>query len=159
MSEKRKCCVCGKEYEWCMKCNSNKPGESWKFLYHDKNCLQIANILRLYRGKAISKDEAKSKMDEYSESITMALKYDSIMAKEVQEIYNSNKNKSEEIADDNKDDVIEENKFDDQTIKKTTVKQTTSIKKQTAIKKYSTTGQSETKPGKHGVYKDKNLKK
>ena len=87
MAEKRKCFMCGKEYEFCPNCADKGNEEPWKFLYHDVKCMQVSKIWYAYRGHEISKDEAKTQMDEYPDVIAMILKNDSIPAKEIKDIY------------------------------------------------------------------------
>lgn len=59
MSHERKCLMCGKSYRYCSHCNDFDPTETWKYLYHDKKCMDIANIWYAYRGKEISQEKAK----------------------------------------------------------------------------------------------------
>ena len=86
MAEKRKCFMCGTEYEYCSNCADGRD-KPWKFLYHDENCLAVSNIWYAYRGHEISKEEAKTQMDEYPEAVAKILKNDSTPAKEIKDIY------------------------------------------------------------------------
>ena len=88
MSVKRTCFMCGTEYEWCNTCHDFDATETWKYLYHDRNCLEVSKIWYSYRGGEISKDEAKKRMDKYPETIAAILEYTSIPAVEIKEIYN-----------------------------------------------------------------------
>ena len=83
----RHCLCCGKTYTYCSHCNDFDPTESWKYLYHDKNCMAIANIWYAYRGNEISKEEAKEQMSQYKPNIDEVLKYTSIAAKEIRDIF------------------------------------------------------------------------
>lgn len=61
MSKVRSCCVCGKQYEYCPTCNHDP---SWKMLYDTETCKEIMNIISGYNMNIISKDAAKSKIDD-----------------------------------------------------------------------------------------------
>lgn len=87
MANIRKCMMCGKKYEWCINCGDRHPEETWRYLYHDENCMKISNIWYAYRGKEISKEEAKKQMDKYQDNINDILKNDSIPAMEIRDIY------------------------------------------------------------------------
>lgn len=87
MAHERKCMMCGTEYKYCSHCNDFDPTESWKYLYHDKKCKAIANIWYAYRGNEISKEEAKARMSEYKPNIDAVLKYTSIAANEIRDIF------------------------------------------------------------------------
>ena len=87
MSQERKCFACGLRYRWCNTCHDYDPKESWKYLYHDKDCLEISRIWYAYRGNEITKEEAKRRMDQYPETIEMILINDSVMANEIKDIY------------------------------------------------------------------------
>ena len=94
MTEKRKCFICGKEYEYCPNC-SNAGEQPWKFLYHDEKCVDISNIWYAYRGKEITKDEAKTKMSAIKPNIDDALKHNSVAANEIKEIFGIKEEKPE----------------------------------------------------------------
>jgi len=83
----RTCMCCGKKYEYCSHCNDFDPTETWKYLYHDKKCMGIAEVWYAYRGKEITKEEAKARMSEFKPNIDDVLKYNSIAAKEIREIF------------------------------------------------------------------------
>lgn len=87
MAVKRTCFMCGAEYEWCNTCHDFDATETWKYLYHDKNCLDISKIWYAYRGGEISKDEAKKRMDKYPETIVAILENTSVPANEIKNIY------------------------------------------------------------------------
>lgn len=104
MKKERKCFMCGSHYEWCNTCHDFDPTETWKYLYHDENCLEISRIWYAYRGNEISKAEARKQMDQFPENIAMILEYDSVPAKEIKEIYGVSKKEEPQIEI----DVIEE---------------------------------------------------
>lgn len=58
---KRTCTVCGKEYEFCPDCREYALQPSWKNIYHDENCREIAHILTAV-GRTITAEEAKEKI-------------------------------------------------------------------------------------------------
>ena len=87
MAHERKCMMCGEQYSYCSHCNSFDPKETWKYLYHDKTCMEISNIWYAYRGKEISKEEAREKMSALKPNIDNVLKYTSIAAREIREIF------------------------------------------------------------------------
>lgn len=104
MNKNRVCFMCGSPYEWCNTCHDFDPTETWKYLYHDENCLAISRIWYAYRGNEISKEEARQQMDQFSENIAMILENDSVPAKEIQEIYNVSVKEEPQVEI----DVIEE---------------------------------------------------
>ena len=58
---RRTCTVCGKEYEFCPDCREYALQPSWKNIYHDENCREIAHILTAV-GRTITVEEAKEKI-------------------------------------------------------------------------------------------------
>lgn len=59
----RTCCVCHKEYSFCL-CNPedrNKP--TWYFAYCSENCKDIYTVTSDYENGNISADEAKTQLD------------------------------------------------------------------------------------------------
>lgn len=60
----RKCIVCGKEYEYCNRCNSHANMPTWMALYHDDNCRSIMNIATEYMAGNLTKADAKSQLDD-----------------------------------------------------------------------------------------------
>ena len=99
MAVKRTCFMCGTEYEWCNTCHDFDATETWKYLYHDKECLDISKIWYAYRGNEISKEEARKRMDKYPNMIALILENDSNPANEIKEIYNVPKQKLTEETD------------------------------------------------------------
>ncbi len=86
-SKERTCLMCGTKYQWCIHCKDTRPDEGWRFLYHDEKCRDMSEIWYAYRGKEISKAEAKEKMSALKPNIDDVLKYTSIAAKEIREIF------------------------------------------------------------------------
>ena len=139
MSVKRKCFMCGQEFEYCPSCRDNKPDEHWRFLYHDEKCLDISKIWYAYRGNEISKKRAMEGMKKIKPNIDAVLSYDSVAANEIKDIFGikqktedpvdvinetSNEEKPDIVASDKKQDmpyVLETDvsvESDEQTIKK-----------------------------------------
>ena len=58
---RRICTVCGKEYEFCPDCREYALQPSWKNIYHDENCREIAHILTAV-GRTITAEEAREKI-------------------------------------------------------------------------------------------------
>lgn len=139
MAHERKCMMCGQNYKFCSHCNDFDPTESWKYLYHDKKCMDIANIWYAYRGKEISKDVAKEQMSQIKPNIDEVLKYDSLAAKEIKEIFDIKAEPDKADVDlDEKESVasfVDEQK-DGQYIKKNNVKENDYSKKNYNNKKY-----------------------
>ena len=108
MAHERKCMMCGTEYQYCSHCNDFDPSESWKYLYHDKKCMAIANIWYAYRGKEISKEEAKARMSEYKPNIDAVLKYTSIAANEIRDIFDIKEEVPTLENEEQKEEIIEE---------------------------------------------------
>lgn len=114
MATKRKCFMCGATYEWCNTCHDFDPTETWKYLYHDKDCLAISKIWYAYRGDEISKDEAKKQMDKYHNNIAMILQNDSVPAEEIKEIYGVNKKEEAPMEIDIEEDATQDMEVQDQ---------------------------------------------
>lgn len=60
MANKRQCWICGKEYEYCYKCNKLN---SWKLTACSRTHFQIVNILDEYRGGVLSPEQAVEKFN------------------------------------------------------------------------------------------------
>ena len=87
MAHERTCMMCGEKYQYCSHCDEYDARETWKYLYHDKNCMAIGNIWYAYRGKEITKDQAKEQMNEYKENLEKIFKHHSIAADEIRDIF------------------------------------------------------------------------
>jgi len=111
MAHERRCMMCGTEYKYCSHCNNYDPKETWKYLYHDEKCLAISNIWYKYRGNEITKEEARAQMSEYKPNIDNVLKYTSIAANEIREIFDI---KEEEPVTEEKQ--VEEQKVEEQKV-------------------------------------------
>ena len=120
----RRCWMCGQHYFWCNTCHDFNPEETWKYLYHDENCLEVSKIWYAYRGNEITAEEAKKQMDQYPETIEMIMENDSVPAKEIQAIYKMFESKQVEEP---KVEVVEEQVA---TEEQPQVKQQTTAKKE-----------------------------
>lgn len=64
MAGKRKCIVCGAEYDYCPNCNNEQP--RWRFLFDTKNCNDIWEVFNDYRTgqmNATQADKALKQLD------------------------------------------------------------------------------------------------
>lgn len=87
MAHERTCMMCGEKYKYCSHCDEYNSNETWRYLYHDKNCMAIGNIWYAYRGKEITKEQAKKQMNEYKENLEKIFKHHSIAANEIRDIF------------------------------------------------------------------------
>lgn len=89
----RRCIVCGEQYEFCPNCGSaEKAKATWKTIYHDEKCMEISMTMRKLRGMEISEEEAKRIIKKYPANLAAILENDkSLLAKEIQELYYSDK--------------------------------------------------------------------
>ena len=87
MAHERTCMMCGEKYQYCSHCDEYDSTETWKYLYHDKDCMAIGNIWYAYRGKEITKEQAKEQMNEYRKNLEKVFKHHSIAADEIREIF------------------------------------------------------------------------
>ena len=108
MAKKRKCMLCGTEYEYCGHCRGDNPELTWKYLFDDEECLGISQIWYTYRGKEITKDVAKKQFEEHSKKLALICKNDSKAAEEIKAIVDfKEKVESEKKAEEKVDEVIE----------------------------------------------------
>ena len=115
MRDERTCIVCGKKYSYCPHCKSNQASEQWRYLFHDEKCMDIANTLYAYRGSEITKDEARKRMEKNSPNIDDALKYNSLTANSIKDIFGIKEeveNIEETNVQDTKPEVQEEPKVE-----------------------------------------------
>lgn len=92
----RKCIVCGKEYEYCNRCNSHANMPAWMSLYHDNNCRNIMNIATEYMAGNLTKADAKSQLDNCD--LSNKKNFKESVAKAVNEICATNKTAKADIA-------------------------------------------------------------
>ena len=90
MAKERTCMMCGRHYQFCRHCKEYEHEPRWKYLYHDEKCKAIGDLWYAYRGNEISKSEAKKAMSAFKPNINDVLRYTSIAANEIREIFASN---------------------------------------------------------------------
>lgn len=95
-TKKRKCIVCGKEYEYCNNCRAHVTFPAWKAIYHDENCKKIMGIATEYMAGNITKGVAKSKLENCDLSDKKSFKESVLNA--INEIYASKKSAKSEVV-------------------------------------------------------------
>jgi len=115
MAKERTCFCCMTKYEYCHSCKDYNPVETWRYLYHDQNCKMIGDIWFAYRGKEISKEDARAALKSFD--LSKILKSGSPVVPELKEILGIDleepKNeevKGEKINVDEEPSVVEEDK-------------------------------------------------
>ena len=110
----RMCCVCHKEYSFCL-CNpEDRLKPTWHFAYCSENCKDIYNITSSFENGRLSDIDAKAKLekldlnekDNFGESYQKSI--DSIMKAKAQVI--KKENKKTEVKSVKKDIVTKANK-------------------------------------------------
>ena len=104
MAKERVCMMCGRHYKFCKHCREYEHEPGWKYLYHDEKCKAIGDLWYAYRGNEISKAEAKKAMSTFKPNIDDVLKYTTIAANEIREIFDVKEDsvveeKTQEAAD------------------------------------------------------------
>ena len=122
MAITRKCMLCGTESKFCPSCGNKQPDQPWKMVFHDEKCLAISEVWLAYRGKQISKEEARERISKYPENLELILKNDSLAANEIKAIFDVQKadnkisdntiEESEEIIESNSESIVENDKTD-----------------------------------------------
>lgn len=59
----RTCCVCHKEYSFCLCRPEDRNKEPWHFVYCSENCRDIYNITSSFENGRLSDVEAKEKLE------------------------------------------------------------------------------------------------
>jgi len=107
MARTRICMICGRNYEFCHHCKEFQKEPGWKYLYHDEKCKKIGDLWYAYRGKEISKEEARKLMGNLKPNINDALKYTgTIASNEIREIFDVKEEDS--IAETSAAEVVKE---------------------------------------------------
>ena len=110
----RMCCVCHKEYSFCL-CNpEDRLKPTWHFAYCSENCKDIYNITSSFENGRLSDIDAKAKLekldlnekDNFGESYQKSI--DSIMKAKAQVI--KKENKKTEVKSVKKDIITKANK-------------------------------------------------
>ncbi len=121
MAKERRCFVCLKTYTYCPNCQGYDPAETWKFLVHDKTCLELYNLWQSYRGGEISKDDAATVLKSFD--LTNILASGSPVVDVFKEILDiKDTPKIEEVLDEPKVETKVENKKEDVKTEEKTVK-------------------------------------
>ncbi len=55
---KRKCIVCGAEYDYCRRCSQDKAKETWRNLYDTVDCMKLFNVCSAFKNNKMSKEDA-----------------------------------------------------------------------------------------------------
>ena len=108
---RRICTVCGKEYEFCPDCREYALQPSWKNIYHDENCREIAHILTAV-GRTITAEEAKEKIAKCD--LTNKDNFNEVWRKPLFELLEINE-KVEEPKAEEKIEKVEEIKIEEKT--------------------------------------------
>lgn len=82
----RKCIICGERYVYCPTCRDSRPDEPWRNIYDSEDCMAVANIWYAYRGKEISKEDAKKKIEQYPAVLEKVFKLSTVAAIEIKAI-------------------------------------------------------------------------
>lgn len=82
----RKCIICAEKYSYCMNCRDSRPAETWRNVYDNAECKDVADAWYAYRGHEISKADAKKLIERHPSVLEKVFKLDSIPAKEIKAI-------------------------------------------------------------------------
>lgn len=105
-NKKRKCIVCGKEYDYCNNCRQYKHLPAWMALYHDENCRNIMNIATEYMAGNMTKETAKLELDACDLSGKKSFKESVLKAvNEIQATKKAFKNEAAKETDDKTDAI------------------------------------------------------
>lgn len=110
MAHERTCMICGDQYKYCPTCKEYNPNEPWRMLFHDEDCLKISKIWYAYRGREITKEQAKNRMGKYPDRLQKIFTNDSIAAKEIKDIFDIVEKKVEEQVKEQAAETVEETK-------------------------------------------------
>lgn len=58
----RKCLLCQKEYKYCPYCAEDAYKPKWMFLFHDKNCSEIFDVLQRHEQEFYTDEEAINRL-------------------------------------------------------------------------------------------------
>ena len=87
MAHERTCFVCKTKYQYCAHgCRDYNPNEPWRYLFHDYKCRDIYEIWQQYRGKEITKEQAKELLSAF-EGIDEIIASNSPVTSEIKEIF------------------------------------------------------------------------
>lgn len=60
----RECYLCGEKYSYCPTCSQDKNKPSWMAEFHSENCKNIFDIATRFNLQLLTKEEAKSAMEQ-----------------------------------------------------------------------------------------------
>ena len=60
----RECYLCGEKYSYCPTCSQDKMKPSWMAEFHSENCKNIFDIATRFNLQLLTKEEAKSAMEQ-----------------------------------------------------------------------------------------------
>lgn len=82
----KKCIICGDEYRYCVNCRDNRPYEYWRNIYCSEGCKSIGELWYAYRGKEVSKRDAKVLMERHKDILDKVFALDTAVSKEIKDI-------------------------------------------------------------------------
>ena len=59
----RECYLCSQKYEYCPSCSQDKMKPSWMTDFHEENCVKIFEICTRFNMNLMSKENAKSALN------------------------------------------------------------------------------------------------
>ena len=85
----RTCVICGKRYHYCQNCGNHKEIQTWKNIYHDEACMELAKIWHEYRdlNTGMSKEKARKMMEQYPDNLAAVLQNPSKIGDEFRQIF------------------------------------------------------------------------
>ena len=88
MKKMSTCILCGTQYPvFCPTCRDANPTDTWKYLYDDKECVELSQIWYAYRGNEISAEKARTEFRKHKAKLEDILKNNSIAALEIRAIF------------------------------------------------------------------------
>lgn len=104
--DERKCFCCEKIYHYCGHgCKDDNPNEPWRFLFHDENCKKVYELWQAYRGKEITEDSLREKLN--SMNIKAILASNSMISQDFKKILDEKKEvKKAPVTKKKKDDDL-----------------------------------------------------
>lgn len=64
MARTRECYLCGTKYSYCPSCSQDKHKPAWMATFHSENCKNIFDIATRFNMQLLTKEEAKSAMEQ-----------------------------------------------------------------------------------------------
>lgn len=82
----KKCIICGEQYRYCVNCRDSRPYEYWRNIYCSEECKSTGELWYAYRGKEISKKDAKQLMERRPDVLNKVFALDTPISKEIKDI-------------------------------------------------------------------------